>query len=89
MGEERGVLSDMLQYAQRIQVIAQSGLTFSTDTYDQERYEELQTIAFEMMATATTESIDEIRMLYGQESGYATPKIDIRGGLLTRQIGCY
>ncbi|WP_314059394.1 NUDIX hydrolase N-terminal domain-containing protein [uncultured Vagococcus sp.] len=46
MGEERGDLSDVLQYAQRIQAIAQSGLTFSTNIYDQERYEEQQTIAF-------------------------------------------
>ncbi len=68
----------MLEYAQRIQALAQSGLAFSTDYYDRERYEDLQTIAFEMMASATTGSLAEIQAFYAEE-GYATPKIDVRG----------
>ena len=39
-----------LEWAKRLQAIAQTGLTFTRDHYDQERYEELRSIAAEMMA---------------------------------------
>ena len=38
-----------LKWTKRIQAIAQTGLSFTRDHYDQERYEELQEIAAEMM----------------------------------------
>lgn len=74
----------MLEYAQRIQALAQSGLAFSKDHYDRERYEELQTIAYELMALKTTGTKADIREFYSQERGYATPKIDVRG-LITNE----
>ena len=39
-----------LSWTKRLQAIAQSGLTFTRDHYDHERYEELREIAAEMMA---------------------------------------
>lgn len=40
-----------LEWAQRIQSISQAGLTFSSDEFDRERYEELRTISAEIMAS--------------------------------------
>jgi ADP-ribose pyrophosphatase YjhB (NUDIX family) len=68
-----------LTWAQRIQAIAQTGLTFSHDMYDIERYEELRAIAAKMMAAYSGADVDMIRGLFAREVGYATPKIDVRG----------
>src|SRR5581483_2836833 len=68
-----------LTWAQRIQAIAQTGLTFSHDMYDIERYEELRAIAAEIMAAYSGADVDMIRGLFAREVGYATPKIDVRG----------
>lgn len=75
----------ILQYAQRIQAIAQSGLAFTTDYYDRERYEELATIACELMALSTTGSVADFQTFYSQESGYATPKIDVRAVITNKE----
>ncbi|ETX03032.1 MAG: NUDIX hydrolase, partial [Candidatus Entotheonella factor] len=40
-----------LEWAQRLQALAQNGLTFVKDPFDQERYEAIRDIAAEMMAT--------------------------------------
>jgi ADP-ribose pyrophosphatase YjhB (NUDIX family) len=68
-----------LERAQRLQAIAQSGLAFSRDPYDIERYEQLRTIAAEMIAEAANVEIASVLELLVAESGYATPKVDIRG----------
>ena len=42
-----------LDFAIRIQSIAQAGLQYGKDKYDKERYNELRKIAAEMMAAKT------------------------------------
>ena len=68
-----------LQWAKRIQAISQSGLAFSKDPYDIERYEELRQISAEIMAEHTELEIEEIKELFQNDSGYQTPKVDVRG----------
>jgi ADP-ribose pyrophosphatase YjhB (NUDIX family) len=72
-----------LSWTKRLQAIAQTGLAFTRDHYDQERYEELREIAAEMMAAGAglTDS-QKILDLFKNESGYATPKIEVRGAVL-------
>jgi len=72
-----------LTWTRRLQAIAQTGLTFTRDHYDQERYEELRLIAAEMMATgAGIKDAEKVLDLFRHERGYATPKIDVRGAVL-------
>ncbi|MHC5826867.1 MAG: NUDIX hydrolase N-terminal domain-containing protein, partial [Nostoc sp.] len=40
-----------LEWAQKLQAIAQNGLTYSEGVFDIERYKQLQAIATEIMAT--------------------------------------
>ncbi|QTD42529.1 NUDIX hydrolase [Sporosarcina sp. Te-1] len=68
-----------LEWTKRIQAIAQSGLAFSKDIYDIERYEELREISVEIMAAHTDLEIGKIRELFTNEGGYQTPKVDVRG----------
>ena len=53
-----------LEWAQRIQALAQNGLSFSKDVYDIERYEELRKISVEIMAEYTDLEMDKIRNLF-------------------------
>ena len=70
-----------LNWAMKIQSIAQTGLTYSHDPYDKERYEELRGIAAEMLAERTDIPTDKIRDLFCNESGYQTPKVDTRAAI--------
>ena len=70
-----------LDFAMRIQSIAQAGLTYGKDPYDQERYEILRQIAAEMMAAKTDVSAERIYELFSSDSGYQTPKVDTRAAI--------
>lgn len=67
-----------LDWAKQIQAIAQAGLTYSKDVYDLERFEQLRQISMEMVSTYTNVEMKMIKDLFANETGYATPKVDIR-----------
>jgi ADP-ribose pyrophosphatase YjhB (NUDIX family) len=71
-----------LAWARRLQAIAQSGLAYGEPTlYDRERYEEIRRIAAEMLERPEGPGADEIELLFGEQTGHATPKLDIRGAV--------
>ena len=70
-----------LDFAIRIQSIAQAGLQYGKDKYDKERYNELRKIAAEMMAAKTDLPVEKVYGLFCNESGYQTPKIDTRAAV--------
>ena len=70
-----------MEFAIRIQSIAQAGLQYGKDPYDRERYEELRKIAAEMAVVKTDLPVEVIRNLFCNESGYQTPKIDTRAAV--------
>jgi ADP-ribose pyrophosphatase YjhB (NUDIX family) len=72
---------DWLLWGRRLQSMAQTGLTFAKDPYDRERYEALRTIAAEIMAAHSNADQPHIEAIFTAQSGYATPKIDVRAGV--------
>lgn len=68
-----------LEWAQRLQAIAQTGLAYSKDVFDTERYTAIRTIAAEMMAMGYG-AVDASRFIdmFKGDAGYATPKVDVR-----------
>lgn len=68
-----------LEWSQRLQAIAQNGLTFAQDSYDIERYRAIRQIAAEMLAEGSGLEQTVILGLFEKETGYATPKVDVRG----------
>jgi hypothetical protein len=87
-----------LEWTQKLQAIAQNGLTFSENPYDIERYKVLQAIATEIMSTYSNVEHSYILDLFAREVGYATPKVDVRGVVFRdntillvkeRQDGCW
>ena len=70
-----------LDFAIRIQSIAQAGLQYGKDKYDKERYEELRHIAAEMVSEISEEPIERVYALFCNEDGYQTPKVDTRAAV--------
>ncbi len=69
-----------LEQVQRLRAIAQTGLTYSKDPYDLERYEEVTAITHQLLAALVESTPDIISDLHLPERGYPTPKVDLRGG---------
>jgi ADP-ribose pyrophosphatase YjhB (NUDIX family) len=68
-----------LGWVRELQAIAQIGLAFNRNPYDRERYEALRTLAARMAAANTGADPAVLLDLFAGETGYATPKIDVRG----------
>ena len=66
-------------WARELQAIAQTGLHFSESEYDLERYRKILELSTEIFVHHTGESPELIRGLFANQSGYATPKVDVRG----------
>jgi ADP-ribose pyrophosphatase YjhB (NUDIX family) len=82
-----------LVWARELQAIAQTGLTFSKENYDLDRYRRLRAIAVEMLAVGSNTPMERVRGLFDQDIGYPTPKVDVRAAvfrderiLLVREI---
>jgi ADP-ribose pyrophosphatase YjhB (NUDIX family) len=74
-----------LVWAQRIQAIAQNGLTYRNHPFDVERYEQLQQLAAEIIAAHTDLEKASILNELQQNWGQATPKLDARGVVFQNQ----
>jgi ADP-ribose pyrophosphatase YjhB (NUDIX family) len=68
-----------LTWARALQALAQTGLHFSRDPFDIQRYEEVRAIATAMLAAGSGEPTPRILDLFRQDTGYTTPKIGVRG----------
>jgi ADP-ribose pyrophosphatase YjhB (NUDIX family) len=68
-----------LELAQKLQSIAQSGLFYSNNEFEIERYKLVMEIAEEMISMKTGFEKDEIDKLFIREAGHSTPKVDVRG----------
>ncbi|HWQ91648.1 MAG TPA: NUDIX hydrolase N-terminal domain-containing protein, partial [Clostridia bacterium] len=68
-----------LEWSTKLQAIAQTGLEFAKDPYDIERYHALREISAEMLSTGSGVDLTFIRNLLSADTGYATPKVDVRG----------
>ncbi len=70
-----------IEWAREIQAISQTGLHFTNNVFDIQRYNRLKEISaeiIEMHSNLSTEDIIEYNKI---EFGYATPKVDVRGAV--------
>jgi len=70
-----------LQWAKRLEAIAQNGLTYAHDPFDHARYSELQAMAAEMMSSHSEADFAQVLDLFKREQGYTTPKVDVRAAV--------
>lgn len=77
--------ADWLLWVQQLQAIAQSGLAFSPDPYDRERYEQLRQLAATIASRHTDAPFARIEALFSGSVGYATPRLEVRGAVFDAQ----
>ncbi|HWX29361.1 MAG TPA: NUDIX hydrolase [Steroidobacteraceae bacterium] len=82
-----------LSIARELRAIAQTGLTFTMDRFDRQRYERVRELAARMLAQGSGTDYDVMLGILLKDKGYATPKVDVRGAafvdgrvLLVREI---
>ena len=71
-----------LNWAIRMQAIAQSGLFYSTNKYDLERFQQIRDLSAEIMSEYTDMHMCKVKDLFCYEYGYQTPKIDVRAAII-------
>ena len=70
-----------LKWANELQVIAQAGLTYASDSYDIERYLRIREIVAEMIASGAGADLSKVKAIFDEEAGYLTPKLDTRAAI--------
>ena len=71
-----------LDWAIRLQAIAQSGLFYSKDKYDLERFQQIRDLSAEIISSHTDLEFEKVIDLFCCEKGYQTPKIDVRAVII-------
>ena len=81
MSEPAWLAPAWLDWAREISSIAQTGLTYTRDSFDIARYEALRALAARMIAAGTGLDAHEINAALAGEIGHATPKIGVRAAV--------
>lgn len=74
--------SKWLDWAREIYSLSQSGLTYSRNQYDIERYKRLQEITAEIIANQSAIAKESALASFSMQAGYITPKVDVRGAVM-------
>lgn len=72
------IQNEMLQLAKQLQALAETGLHFSENDYDLDRYQIIEEISLRMLSLLTGISSETISMATPERNGYRTPKVDVR-----------
>ena len=65
----------------RLSALAQDGLAYARSDYDLDRYRQVGQLAVELLAAVSGRPAGELAVELGRDSGYATPKVDVRGAV--------
>lgn len=68
----------MHELIKEIRAIAQTGIHYTKDPYDHERYERLIAISNMLYSKISSSDVEVIERFFFPEKGYATPKVDLR-----------
>lgn len=71
-----------LGWAREIFSLSQSGLTYSGNPFDIERYKRLQEITAEIIESQSNISKESVLDSFSMQAGYITPKVDVRGAVV-------
>ncbi|WP_176013831.1 NUDIX hydrolase [Victivallis sp. Marseille-Q1083] len=70
-----------LDWAVELQFIGQAGVTYSQDPFDLERFRRIREIAAEMLSVKSGLSLETVKNLFCNETGFQTPKLDTRAAI--------
>ena len=80
--------SDFVKYLQRMTALTDTGLTFTKDPFDRERYEDLRSLLSEMLNQALDLDAEEVAEVLKPTSAYATPLMDVRAWIVEDEKIC-
>ncbi|USD43214.1 NUDIX hydrolase [Vibrio sp. SCSIO 43135] len=75
-------MNQWFSWVKRLQAISQTGQAYSKDKFDLERFDELASISHQMLAALADAPVSKVENLFIPESGYPTPKVDLRAGVI-------
>ena len=67
-----------LDIAKKINSIAQTGLAFTKDEFDSERYNELLDLSILILNNITEIDSQKLEFVFNRDIGYQTPKVSVR-----------
>ena len=80
--------SDFVKYLQRMIALTDTGLTFTKDPFDHERYEDLRSLLSEMLNQGSDLDAEEVAEVLKPTSAYATPLMDVRAWIVEDEKIC-
>ncbi|MFD1411071.1 NUDIX hydrolase N-terminal domain-containing protein [Lapidilactobacillus gannanensis] len=77
--------SELLNSQRQMLALIQSGLHYTKEPFERDRYEKLEQILLEQMATTTNTKVADLTAALTQDQGYITPKVDVRALIVKNQ----
>lgn len=71
----------LINLAKELQAIAQAGIFYNKDPFDIEKFERIREISAQIMSEISDTPIDKVKDLFCNETGYQTPKLDVRAAM--------
>ncbi|MDO4780672.1 MAG: NUDIX hydrolase [Bacteroides sp.] len=76
-----GLEPKWLSWAKELQAIAQTGMAYSTNEFDIERFQRVRDISSEIMSEYSNIDVKKVKELFCNEEGFQTPKLDTRAAV--------
>ena len=80
--------TNFAKYLQRMLAITDTGLTYTKDPFDRERYEDLRQILSSILQDQTELDQEELTAILKPTGSYATPLMDVRAWIVQDQKIC-
>ena len=80
--------TNFAKYLQRMLAITDTGLTYTKDPFDRERYEDLRQILWSLLQDQTELNKEELTAIFQPSGSYATPLMDVRAWIVQDQKIC-
>ena len=80
--------TNFAKYLQRMLAITDTGLTYTKDPFDRERYEDLRQILWSLLQDQTELNQEELTAILKPTGSYATPLMDVRAWIVQDQKIC-
>ena len=80
--------TNFAKYLQRMLAITDTGLTYTKDPFDRERYEDLRQILWSLLQDQTELNQEELTAIFKPTASYATPLMDVRAWIVQDQKIC-
>ena len=77
-------ISEWLKWAMELQFIGQVGVTYSKDNFDIERFQRIREISAEILSNYTDYSVEKVKDIFCNETGFQTPKLDTRAAIFDK-----